>query len=67
MMLGFSTLQVLNGETLNFSPFWLCVWTPAYALENNYYYYTVKKTREQSYVRDIYYEVSDSDTVVLNH
>ena len=36
-------------------------------LENNYYYYTVKKTREQSYVRDIYYEVSDSDTVVLNH
>ena len=35
-------------------------------LENNYYY-TVRKTREQSYVRDIYYKVSDSDTVVLNH
>ena len=35
-------------------------------LENNNYY-TVRKTREQSYVRDIYYKVSDSDTVVLNH
>ena len=34
-------------------------------LENNYYY-TVRKTREQSYVRDIYYKVSDSYTVVLN-
>ena len=36
-------------------------------LENNNYYYTVRKTREQSYVRDICYKVSDSDTVVLNY
>ena len=35
------------------------------SLENNYY--TVIKTREKSYVGDIYYKVSDSDTVVLNH
>ena len=35
-------------------------------LENNNYY-TVRQTREQSYVRYIYYKVSDSDTVVLNH
>ena len=53
-MLGFSTLQVLNGETLIFFPS-VCVFgLLSMPLEKKYYYYyTVRKTREQSYVRDI--------------
>ena len=65
-MLGFSTLQVLKGETLNFFPSFCVFGLLPMPLENNYYY-TVRKTREQSYVRDIYYKLSDSDTVVFNH
>ena len=69
-MLGFSTLQVLNRQTLNFFPSGCVFGLLPMPLENNnnyYYYYTMRETREQSYVRDIYYKVSDSDTGVLNH
>ena len=65
-MLGFSTLQALKGETLNFFPSSCVFGLLPLPLENNYYY-TVRNTREQSYVRDINYKVSDSDTVAVNH